>query len=36
MRKEVGKVNCGVKLWCEGEGKKRGKEREEKGENSKR
>ena len=29
MRKGGGKVNCGVKLWCEGEGKRRGKEREE-------
>ena len=36
MGKGGEKVNCGVKLWCEGEGKKRGKEREEKGENSKR
>ena len=29
VRKEVGKVNCGVKLWCKGEGKRKGKEREE-------
>jgi len=35
VRKKEGKVNCGVKLWCKGEGKRRGK-REERGENGKR
>ena len=32
MRKGGGKVNCGVKLWCEGDGKRKGK-REGRGEN---
>jgi len=35
VRKGGEKVNCGVKLWCKGEGKRKEK-REGRGENGKR